>query len=147
MTSSFISSNTPRPTPSLLQRLAWPRWAPCPALTETPLYPCPGSHPELRATDQTSALCLGLFHGQVCGLPGCSSHVLWVGGSEGYSIPKPQPQQGIPDPPSPHSARRQAGREPQGKHPGSWSPPCANFKWPNPGVSGTSEEARAGAEV
>lgn len=86
----------PGPPPSLLRHLAS-------VPTEAPLYPCPGPHPELRATGRTSALCLGLFHCQVCGCPGCSSLVLRGGGSECHSPtppgPLPQPQQGIPDPP------------------------------------------------
>lgn len=98
------------------------------ALTEVSLYPFPGSHPELGARSWTSTLCLGLFHRQVCGRPGYSSHVLWAGSSKGLPTPYPNLRKASPTPSQPHSVRRQTGREPQRKHPSSWSPPCANSR-------------------
>lgn len=148
VTSSLLSPSSPRPTFLTPQApgLARPRWAPCLATTEAPLYPCPGSHPELGATGRTSALCLDLFHCQVCGCPGCSSHVLWVGRSKSHPPPlavsHPNLGRASLTLPQPHSARRWTGREPQGKHPGSLAPSCANSEWPDFGVSGASEEGR-----
>lgn len=45
-----------------------------------------------------------------------------------------------------HSVRRQTGREPQGKHPSSWSPPCANSRGQTLRCLGPWRKGEAGAE-
>lgn len=65
-----------------------------------------------------------------------------AGSSKGLPAPYPNLGKASPTPSQPHSVRRQTGREPQGKHPSSWSPPCANSRGQTRRCPGASEEGR-----